>query len=511
VKATNYEDRKFAAKLLGKMADEEFNPFLIELMSDIHPEVRVAALISAGKVKRSELLLLLMENLASHVYEATAASSLISIGKPALPVLHAYFYKSGQKPEFMEKIVKLYGEIGGPLAIEFLWQIIDFPDKNIVSAALLALHKCNFQAKNSQATRIKQFIEFDVRNIAWNLAALLEIPKGEVDTNRHLRNSLRAENKNNFNHIYMLLSMLYDKQSIQLVKENIESRTSEGVTFAIELLDVFLDEDIKPYLLAVLDDIPTEEKLEKLQNIFPRDTYNSAEVLMQIINQDYNNISPWTKACAIYVYRKMQNAQVCNDLIANLFNQNQLLKETSACAIYSLDEKLYHKHTERLGKEEKAKLDEVICKENNLDIKFNVPKLRIEKIMFFKSIAALKDTSGTLLDQLLNFSEVKVYTAGDHFQLAYKNNQSFFYLIHTGHASIYRNNQYLFTANEKELIGDILFQEAHLNEYVIMFDEDAIVIHINKYGFYNLMANNVRITQSMVAYMSNFIQEEVPA
>ncbi|MDQ3392698.1 MAG: MFS transporter, partial [Bacteroidota bacterium] len=249
VKSSNYQDRKYAAKLLGRINDEEYNPFLIELMRDINTEVRIAALISAGKIKRPELWPLLIENLSSHVYEATAASSLVSIGKAVLPVLHAHFHKSSQKLDVMEKVVRLYGEIGGPLAIEYLWQVIDFPDKHIVTATLYALHKCNYQAGQFHAIRIKQYIEFDARNITWNLAALMEIPKGDVDKNRHLRNSLRAENKNNFNHIYMLLSMLYDEQSIQLVKENIESRTSEGVTFAIELLDVFLDDDIKPYLL----------------------------------------------------------------------------------------------------------------------------------------------------------------------------------------------------------------------------------------------------------------------
>lgn len=510
VKASNYKDRIYAAKLLGKINDEEYNPFLLELMRDINAEVRNAALISAGKVKRPEFWSLLIENLSSHIFESAATSSIIFIGKPILPILQSHFYKSGQKPEIMEKIVRLYGEIGGGLAIEYLWQIIEFPDKNIVSAALYALHKCKYKAENFHAAQIKQYIEFDVRNIAWNLAALMEIPKGDMDKHRYLRNSLRSENRYNFNHVYMLLSMLYDEQSIQLVKENIESRTSEGVSFAIELLDVFLDEDIKPYLLAILDEISVEEKLIRLQNYFPRDKYNASEVLMQIINQDYNNISPWTKACAIYTYRNMPDAHICNDLIANLFNQDQLIKETSAYVIYTIDEKLYHKHTERLGKEAKLKLDEVICPEDYEGFEISLPKLRIEKIMFFKSIAALKDTSGTELNHLLNYTEVKKYHSGDELILGDEENESIFFLVHTGSVNIFRNRQFVFTANEKEMIGDILFTDGNVNEYVLVVAEDTILIHIDKYRFYNLMANNVRITQSLVTYMSSLMKEEIP-
>ncbi|MDQ3395513.1 MAG: cyclic nucleotide-binding domain-containing protein, partial [Bacteroidota bacterium] len=228
-------------------------------------------------------------------------------------------------------------------------------------------------------------------------------------------------------------------------------------------------------------------------------------------NQDYNNISPWTKACAIYAYRRMPDAYVCDDLIANLFNLDQLLKETSAYVIYTIDENLYHKHTKRLSKEEKSKLDEVICLEDYEDFELTIPKLRIEKIMFLKSIAALKETSGTLLNQLLDYSDLKKYSIGDEIVLADDDNESLFFLIHTGSVNIFRNNKFLIKVNEKELIGDILFMEGDLNEYVVVVAEGALILHIDKYRFYNLMANNVRITQSMVIYMSALMKEEIPA
>ncbi|MBK7653674.1 MAG: hypothetical protein IPJ20_27300 [Flammeovirgaceae bacterium] len=65
----------------------------------------------------------------------------------------------------------------------------------------------------------------------------------------------------------MLLAMLYDTRSIQLVKENIESGIAEGVTYAVELMDVFLSEQLKQQVIPVIDDLSVSEKNETPGNI----------------------------------------------------------------------------------------------------------------------------------------------------------------------------------------------------------------------------------------------------
>lgn len=507
VKSSNYDDRKIAARLLGKVDDEEYSTFLLELLRDIHPEVRIAAIISAGRVKRAEFYSLLIDNLASHVYETTAVSALVEIGEPILPILEEKFYKSGHQDHFLENIIKVYGKIGSEICKEYLWKKVDYPNKKIVNASLYALSRCNFKAKDYQVVIIIQFIERNIRNIAWNLAALAEIPKGYIDEKRILRNALRDENKSNYNHIYMLLTMLYDEKSIQLVKENIESRTGEGVTFAIELLDVFLDDDIKPYLLIVLDDLQPEEKLNRLEDYFPRESHDSESVLLQIINRDYNALNIWTKACAIYTYGKIPGVKICDDLIANLFNNEWLLKESAAYVIFKIDVALYHKHSIRLGTKDKAALDEALMPEFNV-LDLSIPKLKIEKILFLKSLSSLKDTKASLLNKLLDFTELLTYDINHEINLSLEDNQNYIYLIHTGSANIFKNRHFIATLNEKDIFGDLLFFNSDIKEYVIVIAEEAIMFRIDKYRFYNLMGNNVRITQNVVTYMSSFINEE---
>ncbi|MDZ7650079.1 MAG: hypothetical protein U5K54_24785 [Cytophagales bacterium] len=84
-------------------------------------------------------------------------------------------------------------------------------------------------------------------------------------------------------HIYMLLAMLYDTRSIQLVKENIESGTAEGVTYAVELMDVFLSEQLKQQVIPVMDDLSVSEKMKRLEIFYPRVQLDEKLVLKFLI------------------------------------------------------------------------------------------------------------------------------------------------------------------------------------------------------------------------------------
>ena len=93
---------------------------------------------------------------------------------------------------------------------------------------------------------------------------------GDEGFSAQIKSSLRWEIQNDIEHIYMLLTMLYDTRSIQLVKENIDSGTAEGITYAIELLDVFLSEQLKKRVIPILDDLTIAERTNRLEEFYPR-------------------------------------------------------------------------------------------------------------------------------------------------------------------------------------------------------------------------------------------------
>ncbi|HEY8937252.1 MAG TPA: hypothetical protein VIM65_18630, partial [Cyclobacteriaceae bacterium] len=276
-RSSDANDRLYAAELLLHTSKDECTSFLMELLNDAELKVRNTAIKTAVKKHNFEVINSLIENLGNPIFSNQAMNTLVLIGIDTLQPLESAFFRSGQNTQVMLKIIQVMGRIGGQRAREQLWNKIDYPNKVVVSQALLSLGECGFKAGISQITRIKYALESDIADIRWNLSAVLEI--GNEGFSQQIKNSLRWEIQSDIDHIYMLLAMLYDTRSIQLVKENIDSGTAEGITYAIELLDVFLSEQLKQRVIPVLDDLSDDERVKRLDDYFPRVRLDSKLVL----------------------------------------------------------------------------------------------------------------------------------------------------------------------------------------------------------------------------------------
>lgn len=145
VKSRKIEDRIQACLLLGKTNSDVYLPQIMLLLRDSEVKVRHEAILTCSKINKSETWGILIEYLGSYTFTNTAASVLISFGEKVLPALEAAFYKTGQVEQIQEKIVQIYGRIGGDVVIKLLWSKIDLPNKKIVSNVLLCLTNCGFK------------------------------------------------------------------------------------------------------------------------------------------------------------------------------------------------------------------------------------------------------------------------------------------------------------------------------------------------------------------------------
>jgi AAA family ATP:ADP antiporter len=492
-KSTDAKERLLAAKLIHKSIDETNIQMLLDLMRDRDLAVRAAALISAGKTGRSEYWPLMIENLGSSMFGNTAAAALYSVGNRILPALESAFYKSGQSTEVMVKIVQMYGRFGGFEVTDYLWSKIDFPDKNVTGQVLLSLSGCAFQAEGHQATRIIQAIEQEIGNSAWSIAAYIEL--GDDVDSRHLKRAIIEEIESADNKIFMLLSLVYEPNSIQLVRQNIESRTSEGVVYAIELLNVFIADELKPVLFPLLDEISIHEKIEKLQEHYFREKFDTTQILIEIINRDYNYINRWTKACAMYRYCTMAGAKVTDDMVANLFNPDSLLRETAAYAIYKLDKEAYHKYTKRIG-EQKKELDSIILVQERQG---NKKQLQIEKVFVLKEVKAFASIHGVFLSGIADNIEEVFFKKGEFILRKGDTGNIPLYVVVEGTMEIREGEEVLSRVAKGDLIGEALVLESDVNPNDIIALENVTLYKIGKEHFYEMMSQSHEMTEGIIA------------
>lgn len=480
-------DRHYAAELLLHTSRDECTSFLMELLNDNDPAVRISAIKTSIKKHNPEIINAVIENLGSPVFGNQAMNALVLMGPETLNALETAFYRSGQSSQVMLRIVQVIGRIGGQRAREILWGKIDFPNKIIVSQILLSLGECGFKAGISQITRIKYAIESDIADISWNLSAIEEV--GDGGFRELIKQALHEEVQHDIEHIYMLLTMLYDTRSIQLVKENIESGTAEGVTYAIELLDVFLSEQLKQRVIPILDDLANAERVYQLQEFYPRVKLDARLVLKFLINRDFAQSNRWTKACVLHQIGTQRIADFELDLIAQLFNPDELIREVAAWALFQLGHELYAENTLRLGEHVKRELDAVIVQRRRMS--------RFDIVMFYRDLHFFTDVRGITLSYLSDISEELLLRSGESLVLDDKVNNHF-YVIVSGAVQYYQQGRPVSQFHRHQFVGEMLAAQHVMHAHMITAAADTVLLRFGKDQFYELLADNVQLADKVL-------------
>ena len=494
-KSVKQADRLLAAKLMRKLTNQKTIFILLELMRDADPRVRTEALLTARKVKRPETWNVLIELLASPRYAHQAASALKEAGVAALPVLETAFHKSGQKDLVMLKIIQIIGHIPGQESLQLLWKKIDYPDKRIVKQILYSLRYINYQATGREALAVKDLLDAEMSKTLWNLAALHELPNEPIY--HYLHEALREEVRDNYDHLSLLLSLLYDPESVQLVKENVELGTPDSIQYALELLDLFVDQDLKPKLIPLLDDSTTSKKLELLQTYFPRESYNPIQVINYILNRDFNYNNRWTKVCAVHACAYIPNFRVSRGLISQMFNSDKLLQETTAWVIYNKDKTAYQSISERLPYKDKKFLDSSIENNQLLDGLNDGFFLYIEMIMLIKSIPVFYHIEGKVLSDLADKIQPITLKPNEKITIPQSEELPILIMAH-GKARLNYEEKLVQELIPGEVYGD-LFQEGPTTPITeVVASERSVIFKISLIDFYFVLASHHELAQGLI-------------
>jgi ATP/ADP translocase/HEAT repeat protein len=333
------EDRILAARLIGYSGRYDAIKLLLIFLNDNDYRVRTAAIIAVGKIKRVEL----WNNIITLVAVPSFANSTISvmkiIGEPILKELNIAFARMTTDKSTKLRLIKVFEKVGTKTAIDILHSKILDPDKDIRDRVLIALGKLNYHASHSEFSFISQTIEREIEITVWLMAVIIDFR--QFDKAAHLSSSLESELKNKRERIFHFLSLLYDYKTIQHIRENIESGDNEKRVYALEILDLIVQPEIKEMLIPLLEDVSYEDCIALFDHLYPQQKLSLSERLIDIINKDFSLINRWTKVCAIELTSYYHNEATLQTLAANLINPDFMIYENAARTLMSIAPLLY--------------------------------------------------------------------------------------------------------------------------------------------------------------------------
>ncbi|MBC8109856.1 MAG: hypothetical protein H7Y04_02215, partial [Verrucomicrobia bacterium] len=503
VKSRLANERVYAAKMLRKATNDTNVDMLLMLMRDKNDDVKSVAIHTARKVQHPATWSLLLDELAHYHHRNEAAAALIEAGDAVVDMLEIHFHRVNQLQQVQLTIIQIFGKIGTTKATDMLWRKIDFPDKNIIEQTLVALSYCNFVAKGVKARVVTHLLEAEIGHTSWNQAALEEV--APLPINEPLQVALREELSYNFDRIFRLLSLIYDPQSIGLVRENVESDTSEGKVYAVELMDVFISKNLKSILFPLLEEVSVSERINALQAYFPRKKYDSNEILEQIINADFNHLNRWTKSCALYASAFNVNAQVSKNLMAQLFNPDKLICETAAFAIRRKDKVTYAQVSNRLNEYTKRNLDRIfepIVLEKNKEYQGAKIISQVEKVLFLKQIKDFEDIPGLILAETMEYLKTLKLRSGEQIRMDSETNYAL-YVIAKGEIMLLGKEEEVYVVRENEIFGDFITQNTNISIEYIRATQDTIIYTLSKEHIFALIAKYQQLAKDFIQISQN--------
>ncbi|GJM63438.1 hypothetical protein PEDI_39900 [Persicobacter diffluens] len=332
-------ERRKGAYLLARASEEEQHRFFPKLFLDDDFWVRKAAAeaavgISDTTVQRQLLQLLEEESLHHTIAHTVSASSQDWMG-----VLKSFFEMPGQKETVKIGIVGIYGALKSEEAIDELLELLEYPQPAVALRALEKLVESKTNLSKGKHLKIRREIMEYVQVALWNFQAIEDIQNAKGD--KALAEAMDEEIYSTYNRILNLLALIFDSQSIALVRINLFSKVYEQHSYALELLEWLLDEELQVLLLPVMGKSEPQDKLKKLKDFYLTKPLAYEELLRTLVLRDYRFINRWTKAVAMQLLKGKQDPENEKLYLANLINPDALLAETAAQCLKSINEELF--------------------------------------------------------------------------------------------------------------------------------------------------------------------------
>ncbi len=498
------EERIKLAKILTLEAYSDHTNIIADLLKDLDSGVRKEAIMAVVKLKKEDLYLPMIDNLAKEEYNSITTHAILTLGEDILEELETAFYKAGFASRELSRVVDLIGEINGPKSQEYLVAKLTIPDIQVVDAVLVALHKCGYQADEGQKGKIIQAIDTNIGVAMWNYASLIEIRKYKFG--QELEEAMLFELETNFNHLFLLLGLLYDPKSIKHIKENIESGTAEGIGFAIELLDIFVDEQLKQKLFPILDDLSIEDRVKTLQPFYPRFELEEEEALKSVLNRSFTELNRWTKTCALVAFGDIKNVKVCDDLIAHLFNPDYVIREAAASVLRKIDEQSFGRLLNRIDEDLRFFL-----RERLFEIREGKELSLYDKVLLLKSVPQFNKSKGKDLVDLVEKMDLELFLRDDEINGEEEDNHDENYLrvVWKGKAVLKDAEKILMSFNQGNAFSNYLKLESDSNEAKFVALEDTAVFTIRDKDLFRILIENDKLANSIMSvFRSRLVQPE---
>lgn len=505
-------ERIFGAMLAGYAEESMKIRLLSQLLQDEVASVRYYAVLATSGAKTRDTFQILVEKLGEPAYINIAFATFVSAGDASLDTLEQVFHFAGQKEVIQRNIIYIYGYVGSNKAIEYLLLKLKQSNLNLRIIALKMLSKLGVKISADYRRNINEEIEEICRNLVWNMSAILTFKYHNVDP--ALLQAMEDEMTVNYNQIFEFLMLIYDASAVRAVQENLQSGDADKEDFAIELLEILIDETSKPLLIPLLSTNEYEEKLKDVQLIFPAERLPLQQTLHTLLQRGFRQINSWTRACALEELALLATKNYDFDekdgifdatgydvFVANLMNPDMVLSELAANALKRTKGKNFADGYASFRQFSKYHylnnvIEKVTTEETSKEQ--NAPSLRFEIAKFLQEIPAFKKVSGVILTRLSSMIEPLEVSAGMVVGKYEDWLDTDYFVVYSGTITLNVEGEKPLSYHEREFLSILPLFYSQTKSTFVKADTNAMLYKIPKMTFQELLLFEEDVVKSLL-------------
>jgi len=323
-----------AARALGTVpAPSQLHSELFKLLGDQNPEVAQQALLSAGRIRSSQLLPLVIEKLAMARLLGAARAALGQYGEQAVGTLQDHLNNTSVLLAVRKQIPSVLARIATPRSAAALADSLVQSDPELRYEVIKALNKlrCLDPALLPTGIEIADILDSELIGYyrSFQILAALDqqagVSRPSPESETLVASAVRERMAREFERLFRLLGLLYPAHDIHNAYAGLMSERPQLQANALEVLEQLLAPDLYRRLVAGIDPESTPaERLAFAQRLCRTGVSSRNEALRILLHSE----DGWLRTCAVHVVGQARLEELSEDVCRMLHDSDPVLDET---------------------------------------------------------------------------------------------------------------------------------------------------------------------------------------
>lgn len=325
--------RRAAVELLT-LGGQSRIPAWRQLLDDPDPQVSLAAIRSAGAIRKRELIPLLVERLKSPITATAATQALANFGPMCLAAAQTVLDDLGSSANWRREVMRLVRLIRDPAALTMAVRTLNDEDEGVIGEALYTIHKLvrdeRLPLTEREAERLKEAYRRELLHFYERMTDLVDIEARMPDT--LLVEALDKLREECADHVLLCLAVLQPNWDFDSMTFSLKSHGTRRKLLGQELLSNSVAGELAPAVMAMVSDRTHADLAATGREFFGLANWSPEERLRRLI-YDRND---WVKTTTLLAVRQQRLVHLADDVEGALSDQEFIVRETAVVTLAAL-------------------------------------------------------------------------------------------------------------------------------------------------------------------------------